>query len=320
MAKPDGDYQLIPMVQIRIDGGTQARASLDESRVAEYAESIGAGADFPPLIVFNDGKDYWLAGGFHRYHSYRRHDYGEVRCEVRNGTKRDALLFAVGDNATHGLPRSTEDKRRAIELLLADSEWGNWSIAKLAEAARVSHQFAGDVRAEWEEKQAPAREPDAGPKRVIGRDGKSYPANIKQAPAREPDERKPDSEPLPMPELDPLGQPIPDDADVKLAFATAKRGSLLSRQFKAGLSEFAAIAALPGGQKLHVPTATAAVEGIVDLLKRALPVSVCPDCNGYGCNSLDSTCGGVGWINGDRYAALSKQQKQHCERFTKKAA
>lgn len=52
---------------IRIDGGTQSRVELNQETVAEYCEAYKAGANMPPVIVFYDGTDRWLADGFHRY-------------------------------------------------------------------------------------------------------------------------------------------------------------------------------------------------------------------------------------------------------------
>ena len=52
---------------IRIDGGTQARAKIDDDVVQEYAAHMRDGDQFPPITVFHDGSDYWLGDGFHRY-------------------------------------------------------------------------------------------------------------------------------------------------------------------------------------------------------------------------------------------------------------
>ena len=51
---------------IRTDGGTQSRAKIDEAYVAELVETIEAGKKLPPIIVYNDGSDVWMADGFHR--------------------------------------------------------------------------------------------------------------------------------------------------------------------------------------------------------------------------------------------------------------
>ena len=57
---------LIPLTQLRRDGGTQPRSGIRSDVVEEYAEALTDGAMFPPVIVFYDGTGYWLADGFHR--------------------------------------------------------------------------------------------------------------------------------------------------------------------------------------------------------------------------------------------------------------
>src|SRR5262245_28841978 len=69
----------VPLQRIRTDGGTQARAGLDEATVAEYAATWQTlsyqqnGLDkMPRIVVYHDGSDYWLADGFHRVEAYKR--------------------------------------------------------------------------------------------------------------------------------------------------------------------------------------------------------------------------------------------------------
>ena len=51
---------------IRRDGGTQARAMLDQSVVDEYAALMKVGVEFPPVRTWFDGNAYWLSDGFQR--------------------------------------------------------------------------------------------------------------------------------------------------------------------------------------------------------------------------------------------------------------
>lgn len=128
---------------IRIDGETQSRVSLDEGTVADYVECLDA---LPPVIVFNDGADNWLADGFHRFHAYRKAGKASIPAEIRAGTRRDAILFSLGANGTHGLRRSNADKRKAVSAMLADSEWSQWSDRKIADACGVSQPFVSSLR------------------------------------------------------------------------------------------------------------------------------------------------------------------------------
>lgn len=137
----------LPYTQIRTDGGTQMRAGLNEVTAAEYADELRRGAVFPPVLVFFDGQTYWLGDGFHRVRAYFL-AYGDqvgVPCEVRPGTRRDAVLCAAGANAVHGLRRTNADKRRAVEALLRDEEWGQWSDREIARRCHVSHNFVSEL-------------------------------------------------------------------------------------------------------------------------------------------------------------------------------
>jgi len=125
---------------IRIDGGTQSRVELNEDVVAEYAEAMIDGATFPPVVVFFDGSNHWLADGFHRFFGAKKADFQDISVEIRPGAKRDAVLFSVGANGSHGLRRSNADKRRAVETLLKDAEWTAWSDNAIAKACGVTHK------------------------------------------------------------------------------------------------------------------------------------------------------------------------------------
>lgn len=138
----------ISITDIRINGGTQSRAQISDEVVAEYAEAMQAGAEFPPLVVFYDGASYWLADGFHRYKAFAQIKAHDVPADVRQGTQRDAILFSVGANAAHGLRRTNEDKRRAVMVLLNDPEWSKWSARDISRLCGVSHDFAARLKRE----------------------------------------------------------------------------------------------------------------------------------------------------------------------------
>jgi ParB-like chromosome segregation protein Spo0J len=167
-----------PIASIRRDGGTQIRAALDEATVAAYAEAIRAGVKLPPIVVFDDEKTLWLADGFHRIEAELRAGKKNIAIERKPGTQRDAILYAVGANATHGLPRSNADKRRGVEAVLADEEWSQWSDRVIAKAAHVGVELVARVREECAAMRNNVRTDNATHR--VTADGREYP--IKQRP------------------------------------------------------------------------------------------------------------------------------------------
>ena len=81
--------------------------------------------EVPARHVFFDGKDYWLADGFHRLEAYVMAVPGEaIECDVFQGTLPDAQWHSYSVNKTHGLRRTNEDKERAVKAALAHPECG----------------------------------------------------------------------------------------------------------------------------------------------------------------------------------------------------
>lgn len=137
----------ITLTEITIDGGTQMRADLNEGTVAEYADAMSNGAEFPLIVVFHDGAKYWLADGFHRFFAARQANLDALPADIRQGTRRDAILYAACANTSHGLRRTNADKRKAVMALLEDEEWSRLSDNDIAQRCGVTHPFVGKLRA-----------------------------------------------------------------------------------------------------------------------------------------------------------------------------
>jgi hypothetical protein len=133
-----------------IDRGTQSRAQISEDTVTDYAEAMQAGDTFPPIVVFFDGVDYYLADGFHRLHAAKRLHKASIQADVRTGTLRDAILYSLGANRDHGLRRSNADKRKCVMTLLEDFEWGDLSVNEMARICGVSPQLVTAVKLEMD--------------------------------------------------------------------------------------------------------------------------------------------------------------------------
>jgi len=142
----DSEVVFLNISQIRRDGGTQPRTAIHSPTMGEYAAQMKAGAEFPPVVVFYDGTDYWLADGFHRVEAASSIGLKKITARIKQGSRRDAILYSIGANATHGLRRSNADKRRAVLRLLEDEQWSQWSNRKIARIVAVDEKMVRKLR------------------------------------------------------------------------------------------------------------------------------------------------------------------------------
>ena len=152
----------IRLEKIKVDGDLQVRDKINEDAVREYADVIRGGGKMPPVTVFFDGKSYHLADGWHRFFAHKQAAFAEIEAEVHDGTRRDAILFAVSANDKHGLRRTNADKRRSVLVLLEDFEWSEWNNIKIAEVCGVSATFVDKIRKEMNTPQPTARKVTRG--------------------------------------------------------------------------------------------------------------------------------------------------------------
>jgi hypothetical protein len=136
----------IKLDTIRIDGDTQVRMALDQEIVAQYAEHMRDGDQFPSIVVFNDGSVNWLADGFHRYFATQMNALDSIDAEVRTGTLDDAKLYAYGANSKRGLTMSHEDNRNIILKMINHPVWGQWTNAEISRHVGVSKMTVGRVK------------------------------------------------------------------------------------------------------------------------------------------------------------------------------
>jgi hypothetical protein len=149
---------------------------------------------FPPIAVFFDGEKHWLADGFHHSHATVAAGLSTTLADVRPGTRRDALLHSLAANADHGHRRTSDDKRRAVDIVLADPEWARWSDSEIARRCAVAPNTVGNRRRELSSQNARIAP------RLVSRGSTTYPM---QMPAR----NDADDEPA---LLFPLNSPPPD--------------------------------------------------------------------------------------------------------------
>ena len=310
---------LIPFNRIKTDGGTQPRAELSETLAAEYAEAMRDGAKFPPVVVFHDGVDHWLADGFHRHKAALDNGLDKIDADVQQGSHRDAVLFSVGANAAHGQRRTNEDKRRAVLKLLNDREWHTWSDSEIARRCGVSDKTVARYRPE----SIFGNSEDAPTARTVTRGGKSYKqdtGNIGKRPAgttasssppkpqatasQEGAEANTPDEPAHV--VDQLGHPVAGE----IAEAFRRREDITQMmqalsQIKATVTE-----ARKRGDPLYAALnqngLLADIRNARERLKAIRPYAVCPYCAGDGCKA----CLNRGWVGEFVYAQAPNDLKE----------
>jgi len=136
----------LPLELISRRQEVQPREQLHRPTITTYADLYRDDSDcLPPVIVFQDEADYVLADGFHRVEAALQAGYSQIKADIRQGTLRDAILYACGANQ-HGKPYSQADKRRIVTRLLEDPEWSQWSDREIARRCGVHNTFVGRLR------------------------------------------------------------------------------------------------------------------------------------------------------------------------------
>lgn len=311
--------KMVPLRSIRVDGGTQARVKCPEHRVVEYVDALGEGAVFPPVVLFFDGVDHWMADGFTRFFAHKRSERAEILAEVREGTRRDALQYALSANATHGEPRTNEDKRKAVTLAMADREWAGLTDQQLADLCRVSRGLVNIVRREVAGKPpspSRAKEPDSRPSRP------STPAPS-ASPRQEQDE-PPAEEPtsdVPPPDtrtFDAVGIPIEGKEMLARFAASLGRATVARKCLRDAMDAVGALCQGPGGEHLatevgaklkgeQVVYRDPAIAQALARLKDHVPhVSRCAYCHAKG-GQVDPKCKACRGLD-----YLTRQQWRQC--------
>jgi len=145
---------------LRIDADTQNRSSINEDVVQDYADLIAESNGewpFPPLDVFHDGTEHYVADGVHRILGGRRTKRGSVPCHIHKGTAHDARIFGMTANDKHGLRMTRADKRACVEWLLDNG--GKMTQTEIATKAGVGRRLVQTIVADRKPKFTPKQPP-----------------------------------------------------------------------------------------------------------------------------------------------------------------
>lgn len=146
MTNDEWTFETVLIASLCRDRDLQARETTDSDTVDTYVELLERGVKLPPPAVYRDGDLLLLADGHHTVTSHEKRGETHILVKVRTGTRAEAILYAAGANATHGLRRTNKDKRRAVRLVLGLR--AAWTNGVVAEHCSVSDRLVTDVRRE----------------------------------------------------------------------------------------------------------------------------------------------------------------------------
>lgn len=128
----------------------QSREKIDPATEQRYVDVLKSGGELPPIDVFSDPETgaIYIGDGIHRRNAHKIVKRKSIKCKVRTGTHRDAVLFSFQANASHGLQRTNADVRRAILRMLHDHEWTKWTDKRIAESCRCTREMVSKIRRE----------------------------------------------------------------------------------------------------------------------------------------------------------------------------
>ncbi|MCC6586238.1 MAG: ParB N-terminal domain-containing protein [Bryobacterales bacterium] len=166
----------LPIDSLRTDGGTQPRAFISFATVDAYQDEMEAGAKFPPINVYFDGENYWLADGFHRVRAAQQAGRDVIDATIHQGTRDDAQWHSFAANKAHGLQRTPDDKKRAVEGALRHQKAEAMSDHQIAKHVGCSRQWVSEVRSKSGVSSKPLL--DSPAVRVVTRGGKTFEMNV----------------------------------------------------------------------------------------------------------------------------------------------
>ncbi|BDM83616.1 hypothetical protein [Acaryochloris marina] len=121
-SKVDNSFTNLKLSDITLDNEIQSYQQLIQEVVGEFAEAMRQGAKFPPVVVFFDGDNYWLADGLHRFLAKQFVAEQSISTEVQPGSRYDAKFYSARANLNPSDIHSSEEKHRFFENILYDGQ------------------------------------------------------------------------------------------------------------------------------------------------------------------------------------------------------
>jgi len=311
--------------------GLQTRVAVDDAAMADYAEAMRGGASFPPVTVYEDADGtLYLADGYHRVGAAKIAGKSSICADVRAGTFADALKYALGANANHGLRRTNADKQRCLQLawenrraLFGDNDpTADW-LAETCGVSRVlAQQFYGTICKTFTDL-TPVRQNADGRKYTVP----TRPTAARTVPTRPVPTRAPEAA-ADTPTVKP-GYHIAEDGKVHAdgvildrfyeEIPDALQAAFKSSELEEIISDVLRIKTriLKSIKDNNIAFAAVSQRAVIELdnayheVKAAKPWCVCRICQGNGCRA----CGGTGFQTEEQYNRIPPEMRDERERL-----
>jgi hypothetical protein len=273
----------LPINTITLDRDIQIRERTDPATVREYAELKKEGYSFPPIVIFTDGVNNYLADGWHRLEADGRNNAQAVACRVFKGSKDHAILFAIWNNREQmGLRWDKQARDRSV--LQLHRLHPDWSDGVIHQATRVPVSTVRRLR--QEERRITG---EIKPDKVRGTDNRC------QSASKRPHDRNAHADKHGNPIVTHSGDPIPKPVQGLLGDDTIRSTVQFLQstitELRRRATKLANLGGSPAGMYLRpvviediANKAIPPLASIAEHLEPSILTDVCPACKGSGCN------------------------------------
>ena len=145
--------QELSLKAVKLDDRLQSRVGTMTSHVQHLASLLDLGLELRGIVAFRDpakaNPALLVADGFHRVKAYRSKGRTSIPGFVIDGTESDAILYSVSANLANSQPTGKEDRRKAVEMMLADAEFFTWGDGEIGRRCGVGITTTAKYRREY---------------------------------------------------------------------------------------------------------------------------------------------------------------------------
>lgn len=145
----EASFVMVAMDRITLLPEIQVRCRTHEDTVKEYTEHLNNDGEFDPIHLFVDTEARnLLADGWHRLMAHAAANRKMIKAIIHEDDPenaiKNAIEYGIEHTASHGLPPSSEDKRKMVAMALKN--WPKRSDKSLSRLCRVSPNLVKKIR------------------------------------------------------------------------------------------------------------------------------------------------------------------------------